>query len=178
MSASKRWNSLAFLPWKTRVLISALALCAFLIAATTLFIVIQIIRIQWHEAVDAPPVQTTESAKPEEHEPEHPAAPSFSLVYELPAMTISLGNRNQTLAAYAEFNLLLDCATPESLKWMQLNRASIRDAVYESTISFTVEDFSTSEGLTKIKKTMLEAFKQRFGRLAPREIAIQDWSIR
>lgn len=160
------------LPWKTRVIIGLLGAVALAISVLTLFIVIQIIRVQWQEA------QPEIAVAPAEHAPvEHTVAP-FSLVYELPAMTISLGNRNQTLAAYAEFNLLLDCATEESLKWMQLNRAAIRDSVYESTISFTVEDFSTPEGLTRIKKAMLDGFKTRFGKLAPREIAIQDWSIR
>lgn len=174
MTETKQWLSFKRLPWRTRTLVALLGLCALVISVTTIFIIIQIIRIQWQhvdEAVNPPQV-------PQAAAHEAPVVEPFTQVYELQGMTISLGNRNQTLAAYAEFNLALDCPTKEARRWIEMNRASLRDAVYESTVSFTVEDFNSPEGFSRIKKSILDGLKARFGAFAPRDLMIRDWVIR
>lgn len=165
----------AKLPKRTRFVMAALIVCGVVILVTTGFILIQIIRIQIARVGDA--------VKTEPVEETHPpvvlsTVPPFTQSYELPGMSISLANRNQTLAAYAEFDLVLDCPNKESRAWMALNRASIRDAVFESTVAFTVEDFSTPEGFGRIKKAILQTLKERFGERAPRDAVIRDWVIR
>jgi flagellar basal body-associated protein FliL len=164
------------LPKRARAVMVVLIGCAAVIIATTGFILVQIIRMQVQRVGEAVTSEEVTAPPPEHHAA--PTAAPFTEPYELQGMTISLGNRNQTLAAYAEFNLVLDCPDKESKRWMQMNRASIRDAVYESTISFTVEDFTTPEGFSRIKKAILETLKTRFGARAPRDVAIRDWIIR
>lgn len=164
------------LPKRARAVMLVLIACAGIIIVTTLFILVQIIRMQVQRVEEAVVQEAAAPPAPEHHTT--PTAAPFTEPYELQGMTISLGNRNQTLAAYAEFNLVLDCPDKESKRWMQMNRASIRDAVYESTITFTVEDFTSPEGFSRIKKAILEALKTRFGARAPRDVAIRDWIIR
>lgn len=173
MTEAKGWFSFRGMSARTRFAIAILGGCAAVILVTTIFIVVQILRIQVNqmgEAVTpetaAPTVTHSEDAKP------------FGEVYELQDMTVSLGNRNQTLAAYAEFNLVLDCPNKEAKRWMEMNRASIRDVVYERTVSFTVEDFGTPQGFGQIKQSILTGLKARFGAHAPRDLAIRDWVIR
>jgi flagellar basal body-associated protein FliL len=157
-----------------KAVLAVLIGCATVIIVTTLFILVQIVRMQVQRVEEA----VTEEVKTPPPPPHAVVAAPFTELYELQAMTVSLGNRNQTLAAYAEFNLVLDCPDKESKRWMQLNRASIRDAVYESTVSFTVEDFTSPEGFSRIKKSILAILRERFGERAPREVAIRDWIIR
>ncbi len=176
MSEAKPWPNSRRMAPRNRPMVIVLGLCAVTIFVTTLFIVIQILRIQIQNMGDVvAPAPEPEAHAPVHHEP--PAAP-FTQTYELQGMTISLGNRNQTLAAYAEFDLVLDCPSKEAKHWMEINRASIRDAVYEATISFTVEDFGAPEGFARVKKSILAALKSRFGDKAPRDVTLRDWVIR
>ncbi len=170
-----RWLAWRRMPWSSQALLASLGVCAAVILVTTVFIIFQILRIQFTrvEEVVASETPTPVADHAEEHE-----GPPFSQSYEIQGMTISLANRNQTLAAFAEFNLVLDCPNPDSKRWMELNRAVVRDAVYESTVSFTVEEFSSAEGFSKIKKAILDELKKRFGKRAPRDIALRDWVIR
>lgn len=176
MTEAKPSFNLKHLPLRTKAVVSALIVCGAVILVTTLFIVIQILRIQVDRVGDvvSPEAEHHEAPPPPLS---HPVDP-FTQSYELQGMSISLGNRNQTLAAYAEFNLILDCPTKDSKRWMEMNRASIRDAVYEATVLFTVEDFSSGEGFSRMKKSIVETLKSRFGAHAPREVAIQNWIIR
>jgi flagellar basal body-associated protein FliL len=175
MTESKPSWGLKNLPLRTKAWIWVLGACALLVLATTLFIFVQILRIQADRVGEV--VNPEPEAPPPVHVEEHPASP-FAESYELKGMSISLGNRNQTLAAYAEFNLLFDCPTKEAKHWMELNRASIRDSVYESALAFTLEDFSGPEGFTRLKKAILDGLKERFGGRTPREVVINDWIIR
>jgi flagellar basal body-associated protein FliL len=164
------------LPLRNRISLGILLASAVTIVFTTLLIIFMIIRIQFSRVEEVvSPEPTHEASAPEHHEPT--TAP-FTLSYELQGMSISLGNRNQTLSAYAEFTLVLDCPNKDSKRWMEMNRASIRDAVYESTIAFTVEDFSTPDGFARMKKSIVDTFKGRFGGHAPRDVAVRDWVIR
>jgi flagellar basal body-associated protein FliL len=174
MVAAKAALDFKHLPLRNRLAIGVLVLCAATIFVTTILVIFMIIRIQFSRVEEAvSPVET--------HEAPHAQSltiPLFEQTYELQGMSISLGNRNQTLAAYAEFNLVLDCPTKDSKKWMEMNRASIRDAIYEATIAFTVEDFSSPEGFVRMKKSIVDVLKGRFGAHAPREVVVRDWVIR
>lgn len=173
MVAAKAAMGFKNLPVRSRITIGVLVACAATIFITTILVIFMIIRIQFSRVEEAVvPLETHEAGA-------HSASiPLFEQTYELQSMSISLGNRNQTLAAYAEFNLVLDCPTKDSKKWMEMNRASIRDAVYEATIAFTVEDFSSPEGFVRMKKSIVEVLKGRFGAHAPREVVVRDWVIR
>ncbi len=176
MTDAKPLLGLRQLPLRTKAVVGALVACGLVVLGTTLFIVIQILRIQVDRVEEVVSPEVHEAAPPPAHVP-HPVAP-FAATYELQGMSISLGNRNQTLVAYAEFKLTLDCPTQEAKKWMELNRASLRDAVYEATLNLTVEEFSTSQGFVVMKQRILDTLKGRFGEHAPRDVAISDWTIR
>lgn len=176
MSEAKLWPNGRRMAPRNRTVVIVLGLCAVTIFITTVFIVVQILRIQWQNMGDAVAPEAPPPA--EGHVSHEPPAPPFTQTYELQGMTISLGNRNQTLAAYAEFDLVLDCPNKASKHWMEINRASIRDAVYEATISFTVEDFGAPEGFARVKRAILAGLKSRFGDKAPRDVTLRDWVIR
>ncbi len=175
MTAAKRAPNPRKLPARARLIFAVLVGCAITVVLTALFILVQIFRMQVHRVEEV--VTPDQVVAPEEHA-EHPESELFAISYELPGMNISLANRNQTLAAYAQFNLVLDCPNKEAQHWLEMNRASIRDAIYEATIPFTVEDFNGPTGFPRIKKAMLNVLKERFGAYAPRDVVIRDWVIR
>lgn len=98
--------------------------------------------------------------------------------YEIENFALTLGNKRRDRSAYVQFNLVLDCPNAECQHWMSLNRASIRDSVYQAAAGLTVEELDAKGGLAMLKGVILKELQTRFKEKAPNTVWIRDWFYR
>jgi len=107
-------------------------------------------------------------------DPQAPVA-EFTYPYSLNPVAIALVDKRRVRTGYAQFALVFDCPNEKSVRTMELNRAKILNALNETAIQFTFEDFQGPSGFARFKTTYLNALKTLFGKDAPRTIALRDW---
>ena len=100
----------------------------------------------------------------------------FSISYELRNVSLSLTDRNNRRSGYAQFTLVFDLPSPEARRWCELNRAQMIHTLLEEGAKFHLEDFDSPRGYELLKRSLTEAFENRFKEHAPRAILIKDFT--
>jgi|GEM_PF-4430985 len=98
--------------------------------------------------------------------------------YEIDNLNVTFGAKNNLRVVYAQFSLVVQCPSEQCLQWMKMNRASLRDAVFEVAALQNVEDFKNTFGVEKLKTALLTEFQSRFKHTPPSGLLIRDWFMR
>lgn len=111
--------------------------------------------------------------------PAHAVVPSGKTFdYEIDNLNVTFGAKNNMRVVYAQFSLVVQCPSDACLQWMKMNRASLRDAVFEVAALQNVEDFKNTFGVEKLKLALLTEFQSRFKHNPPSGVLIRDWFMR
>lgn len=107
-----------------------------------------------------------------------PPANGKTYDYEMDNLNVTFGAKNNLRVVYAQFSLVVQCPSEACQQWMKMNRASLRDAVFEVAALQNVEDFKNTFGVEKLKTALLTEFQSRFKHNPPSGVLIRDWFMR
>ncbi len=101
----------------------------------------------------------------------------FTYKYEIEKMSITLFSRSGAKMYYVQFDILFDCPSEDAKKQMELRRAQIRDAIFQSSADFRIEDFKNAQNFNKFKKTIIANIEKFLGKNAPKNIVFNNWLV-
>lgn len=162
--------------WLGRIKVWFLVALAAVIAGATALSIIWIVRAAYSEK---PATEVTEHAAPTDHASQNSgksAAGTYD--YEIDGLNVTFGTRNNARVSYAQFSLVIQCPTEECQRWMKMNRASLRDAIFAVSMLQNMESFAKPTGVELFKKELLAEFKKRFPAHPPKNLMIRDWFVR
>lgn len=155
-------------PVKTKIFMVCLLLLAIGVVGSTSWVIHRLLTLNGYLVTDE------ESSRPQKPSAP-PVVPEFSQKYEIEHMSVELPSSVRLQGAHAEFSLVFDCPSEESKRALLLNRARLRDNIFDVAAGFTVEKFQSAGGFQEFKSKILKKLKEFLAENSPRAVAIKDW---
>ncbi len=112
----------------------------------------------------------------EHHEPVNEGK-AFDYPFEMRDVSMPLTDRRKARSAFAQFTIVFDCPTAESVAQMPAHRAKILDAILEAGTHMTTNDFGNRAGFDTFKMHLKVLLENRLGKIAPRDVVINSWAM-
>lgn len=115
---------------------------------------------------------------PSEHvEHATPDVAPFTYTYEMRPVSVQINDKTGLKTSYIQYSILFDCADKKCIRNLTISRAMLRNLIFEVTSGFGIVDFQPGQkGIVRYKQALLERLQTEFGELAPRNLAIENWT--
>jgi flagellar basal body-associated protein FliL len=161
------WNAWRRSSWRIRAQFASIWLTGAAVVISAAWVVLKLVIVLVDPSLEAkkPPAPPPVVAAP------------FTYVVELKDLSFPMISRVKNRVMHGRFTVQLDCPTDMVRQRLEASKPKLLDAILELTSEFYLEDFMTVQGFDDFKKKLTESLGHRFHGGAPREVAIQDWTI-